>query len=149
VTAWAEKKRKSVPSLISLGRGLVTTLLFFYGALPMAEIDTSSAKEVRQRTREVRNAEEQFAKDLDVVLSSTEGRRVLWYLAQGDALEGSGALNEAFVAGMNDVTAYRLGRQSFSRMILGELLKPARLHFYQQIVEENATLALIREGRNG
>lgn len=115
----------------------------------MSGIDTSSAKEVRQRTREVRNSEEQFAKDLDVVLSSTEGRRVLWYLAQGDALEGSGALNEPFVAGMNDVTAYKLGRQSFSRMILGELLKPARLHFYQQIVEENATLELIREGRNG
>jgi len=115
----------------------------------MSEIDTSSAKEVRQRTREVRNAEEQFAKDLDVVLNSTQGRRVLWHLAQGDALEGSGALNEAFVAGMNDLTAYRLGRQSFSRMILGELLKPSRLHFYQQIVEENATMALIKGESNG
>ena len=104
----------------------------------MSEIDTSSAKGVRQRTREIRNAEEQFAKDLDVVLTSTEGRRVFWYLCQGDALQDSGALNDPFVAGQTDLTAYKLGRQSFSRLILGELLKPSRFKIYAEIVAENS-----------
>lgn len=110
-------------------------------------VDLSSAKDVRQLTREVRNEEDQFANDLDVVLSSTEGRRVLWYLAQGDALPNSGALNDPFVAGEPELTAYKLGRQSFSRMILGELLRPERFKIYAQIVEENATREMIREGR--
>ena len=108
--------------------------------------DLSSRRDVRARTAEIRNAEEVFARDLDVVLSSTEGRRFVWYLCQGNALNDSGAMVDAFVPGQEDLTAYRLGRQSMSRRLLAEIMKPERFNIYQKIVEEITTLERVRNG---
>ena len=109
-------------------------------------VDLSSRREVRQRTAEVRNHQEQFGRDLDVVLSSTEGRRVIWYLCQGNALNDSGALTDAFVQGAPDLTAYRLGRQSMAKQLLSEIMKPERFKTYEKIVEEITAMERVKRG---
>ena len=108
--------------------------------------DLSSAREVRQRTAVVRNNSEQFARDLDVVLSSTEGRRFIWRLCQGEALGDSGALTDAFVVDQPDLTTYRLGRQSMARALLAEIMRPERFKIYAKIVEEITALERVKNG---
>lgn len=109
-------------------------------------VDLSSRREVRQRTAEVRNHQERFGRDLDVVLNSTEGRRVIWYLCQGNALNDSGALNDAFVQNAPDLTAYRLGRQSIAKQLLAEIMKPERFEIYAKIVEEITAMERVKNG---
>ncbi len=106
--------------------------------------DLSSAREVRQRTAVVRNNQEQFGRDLDVVLSSTEGRRFVWFLCQGEMLGDSGALTDAFVVDQPDLTAYRLGRQSMARALLAEIMKPNRYAVYAKIVEEITSMERVK-----
>ncbi len=103
------------------------------------QLDTSSAKDVRQQTRKVRNAEEQFAFDLDVVISSTPGRRMLWYLLQGTDQNGSGVFNDPFISGESDTTAYRCGLQARNKMLMTYLMDPKRFHIYAEMVEEFST----------
>lgn len=113
----------------------------------MAEnsIDLSSAKEVRLRTAVVRNSQEQFGRDLDAVLGLPEGRRLIWHLCQGDALNDSGALTDAFVAGQSDLTSYRLGRQSIARALLAEVMKPERFKTYAMIVKEVEMIERVKD----
>lgn len=103
------------------------------------QFNTSSAKDVRAQTRDVRNIEEQFASDLDVVLSSTPGKRLLWYLLEGSDQDGSGVFNDPFVAGENDTTAYRCGLQARNKMLMTYLMEPKRFHLYVDMVEEFST----------
>ena len=108
--------------------------------------DLSSRKEIRQRTAIIRNNEEQFGRDLDVVLNTTEGRRLVWHLCQGGALGDIGAMVDAFVAGDSTMTAYRLGRQSMARRLLAEIMKPERFNTYAKIVEEITANVRVRRG---
>ena len=108
--------------------------------------DLSSAREVRQRTAGVRNHQEQFGRDLDDVLSSSSGRRFIWYLCQGEQLGDSGALIDPFVSGQADLPAYRLGRQSTARALLAEIMKPERFDVYKKIVEEITAMENVKNG---
>lgn len=101
--------------------------------------DLSSGREVRAQTRRARNAAETFEHDLRVVLSSTEGRRMLWRMLSGNGLTGSGVFEEVFAPGAADITAYRAGLQAQSRFIMAHLLKPDMIDIYRQMVVENAT----------
>ena len=106
----------------------------------MTEVyDTSSGRDVREKTRKVKNAHEQFAFDLDVVLKTTEGRRMLWFLLQGSDQVGSGVMEDPFVAGQPDLTAYRSGLQARNKMLMTYMLAPERFHLYAQMVEEMST----------
>ena len=102
-------------------------------------IDLSSAKAVRAQKRKARNSEEQFEKDLDVVLSSTQGRRFLWHMLEGAGLEGAGVFQDPFSPANDSLTAYRAGRQSMGRFILAKLMEPRRFEFYHKMIEESAT----------
>jgi hypothetical protein len=102
-------------------------------------IDLSSAKAVRAQKRKARNSEEQFEKDLDVVLSSTQGRRFLWHMLEGGGLEGAGVFQDPFSPVSESITAYRAGRQSMGKFILAKLMTPRRMEYYQQMIEETAT----------
>jgi len=94
--------------------------------------DTSRASSVRKKTRGVRVREEQFARDLDVVLTSTEGRRMLWCL-----LEDAGIFADPFT-GDEATTAYRCGRQAWGRKVFTYLMTPSRQKIYAEMVEESS-----------
>ncbi len=101
-------------------------------------IDVGDAKQVRAQKRHARNRDQAFLHSLDVVLSSTEGRKFVWHLISGNDLDGAGVMEDPFV-GDALVTAYRAGRQSFGKKLMAELMKPERVRVYAQIVDENAT----------
>ncbi len=70
------------------------------------------------------------------MLKTTEGRALLWHLAGGAGLEGSGALDDSFVPGAADLSAYKAGRQSMAKMVLSWIMEPKRHGVYELILKE-------------
>lgn len=95
--------------------------------------DLSSGKDVRRRRLSAKTREDQFAADLDVVISSTTGRRFVWSL-----LEEAQIFRDAFAAEASG-TAYVLGQQSYGKKLFGLLNTQRRMPNYALMVEENAT----------
>jgi hypothetical protein len=95
--------------------------------------DLSSGKDVRKRKSKVRLADEQLEKDLDVVLNSISGRRMLWSL-----LVKSAIFQDPFVGDDALKTAYLLGKQAFGKEVFAMLMDPKRIQTYVLMVEESS-----------
>jgi hypothetical protein len=95
--------------------------------------DLSSGKDVRRRRLTAKQREDQFAADLEVVISSTTGRRFVWSL-----LEEAQIFRDAFAAEAAG-TAYVLGQQAYGKKLFGLLNTHRRMKSYAQMVEENTT----------
>lgn len=104
-------------------------------------IDLSDAGQVRQRKRTLATQEAELDRVLDVVLRSTEGRKLLWLMLSGELLGsvGFGVMSDPFVQGDPHFSAYRMGQQSAQRVLMALLMNPKRMRFYVQMVEENST----------
>ena len=93
--------------------------------------DLSSGRDVRRRKSTAKQREDQFAADLDVVISSTPGRRFIWSL-----LEEAQIFKDAFAAEASS-TAYVLGQQSYGKKVIGLLNTQRRMENYALMVQEN------------
>lgn len=100
------------------------------------QVDLSSGRDVRAHKRKAKQKQETFELCLDVVLDSTQGRKVIWDLISGFDLEGAGVFEDAYTR-EESLTAYRLGRQSMAKFLLAKLMAPERFHLYAKMVEEN------------
>lgn len=92
----------------------------------------SSRKEVRKRTRKVRQADAEFDSDLIAVLQSAEGRRlVARFLVEGRV--------NVSPYNPDPIEMARIcGQQEFPRTLLNRLLKPELLDSYKLMLSENA-----------
>lgn len=78
-------------------------------------------------------AENEYANDCVALLSTPGGRRYVWAL-----LAECGVMEDPFVRGEQDTTAYKIGMQRVGRKVFTDLLNYAPSH-YHQMAAENST----------